>query len=58
MVDLHFYVSLLQTVGEDSPFHSCVLGSQCTIWHTRHKQALGKAEEHNVVGQSLPWEVP
>lgn len=57
MVDLHFYVSLLQTVGEDGPFHSCVLGSQCSIWHTSYKQALGKAE-HNVVGQSLPWEVP
>lgn len=50
MVDLHFYVSLPQTVGEDSPFHSCVLGSQCSIWHTNHKQALGEVEPHSVEG--------
>lgn len=43
MVDLHFYVSLPQTVGDDSPFHFSVLGSQCGIWHTGHKPAPGNA---------------
>lgn len=54
MVDLHFYVSLPQTVGEDSPSQFCVLGSQSGSGILAHKPRarLGNAMKSR---DAEPW---